>query len=66
MAFFQNCDGVGRREVLRAGVFGATGLTLASYSQLAAASAVKNPSPAAGAAPTSKSERPVRRKGRQF
>ncbi len=40
MAFFQNCDGVGRREVLKAGAFGATGLTMASYSQLAAASVV--------------------------
>jgi uncharacterized protein (DUF1501 family) len=40
MAFFKNCDGVGRREVLRAGVFGTTGLTMASFAQLAAASGV--------------------------
>jgi hypothetical protein len=40
MAFFKNCDGIGRREVLRAGVFGATGLTMASYAQMAAASGV--------------------------
>ena len=40
MAFFKNCDGTTRRDFLRAGVFGTTGLTLASYSQLSAASHV--------------------------
>jgi len=40
MAIFKNCDGTTRRDFLRAGVFGTTGLTLASYSQLAAASHV--------------------------
>jgi hypothetical protein len=38
MAFFRTCDGIGRRDVLKAGVLGGTGLTLASYAQLAAAS----------------------------
>lgn len=38
MAFFRTCDGVGRRDFLKAGVVGGTGLTLASYAQLAAAS----------------------------
>ncbi|MFM8724598.1 MAG: DUF1501 domain-containing protein, partial [Planctomycetaceae bacterium] len=40
MAIFKNCDGTTRRDFLRAGVFGTTGLTLASYSRLAAASHV--------------------------
>ena len=43
MAFYRTCDGVGRRDVLKAGVFGGTGLTLASYAQMAAASNL-NPS----------------------
>lgn len=34
MAFFQTCDGVGRRDFLRAGVAGGAGLTLASYMQM--------------------------------
>ncbi len=38
MAFFRTCDGVGRRDVLKAGVLGGTGLTLASYAQMAAGS----------------------------
>jgi hypothetical protein len=38
MAFFRTCDGIGRRDVLKAGVLGGTGLTLASYAQMAAAS----------------------------
>ncbi|HQX53949.1 MAG TPA: DUF1501 domain-containing protein [Planctomycetaceae bacterium] len=38
MAFFRTCDGVGRRDFLKAGAVGGTGLTLASYAQLAAAS----------------------------
>ncbi len=38
MAFYRTCDGVGRRDVLKAGVLGGTGLTLASYAQMAAAS----------------------------
>ena len=38
MAFFRTCDGVGRRDFLKAGVVGGTGLSLASYAQLAAAS----------------------------
>ena len=40
MAFFRTCDGVGRRDFLRAGVVGGTGLTLASYAQLASANHV--------------------------
>lgn len=43
MAFYRTCDGVGRRDVLKAGVLGGTGLTLASYAQMAAASNL-NPS----------------------
>ena len=38
MAFFRTCDGIGRRDVLKAGVLGGTGLTLASYAQMASAS----------------------------
>lgn len=34
MAFFQTCDGVGRRDFLRAGVAGGAGLTLANYMQM--------------------------------
>ncbi len=37
MAFFQNCEGTGRRDILRAGVVGAAGLSLANYIQLAQA-----------------------------
>ena len=35
MAFFRPCDGVGRRDFLRAGVAGGAGLSLASYMQMA-------------------------------
>ncbi len=49
MAFFQTCDGVGRRDFLKAGVAGGGGLTLASYAQLAAAESV-NPNAKAKAA----------------
>ncbi|MEO1982702.1 MAG: DUF1501 domain-containing protein, partial [Fuerstiella sp.] len=35
MAFFRTCDGVGRRDFLRAGVAGGAGLSLASYMQMA-------------------------------
>ncbi len=41
MAFSKTCDGVTRRDALKVGVFGATGLTLANYLQLAEAGAVK-------------------------
>ncbi|MCA9047847.1 MAG: DUF1501 domain-containing protein, partial [Planctomycetaceae bacterium] len=37
MAFFRTCDGVGRRDFLRAGVVGGAGLNLASYMQMAQA-----------------------------
>ncbi|MFY9254256.1 MAG: DUF1501 domain-containing protein [Fuerstiella sp.] len=37
MAFFRTCDGVGRRDFLRAGVAGGAGLTLANYMQMASA-----------------------------
>ena len=40
MAFFRTCDGVGRRDFLKAGVVGGTGLSLASYAQLASANHV--------------------------
>lgn len=40
MAFFRTCDGVGRRDFLKAGVIGGTGLSLASYSQMVTANAV--------------------------
>ena len=43
MAFYRTCDGVVRRDVLKAGVLVGTGLTLASYAQMAAASNL-NPS----------------------
>ncbi|GAB5440738.1 MAG: DUF1501 domain-containing protein [Fuerstiella sp.] len=42
MAFFRTCDGVGRRDFLRAGAAGGAGLTLASYLQMAQAN-VLNP-----------------------
>lgn len=35
MAFSRTCDGVGRRDFLRAGVAGGAGLTLANYMQMA-------------------------------
>lgn len=41
MAIFHNCDGVRRREVLRVGALGATGLTLSQYLRLSAASEVE-------------------------
>ena len=34
MAFFRTCDGIGRRDFLRAGAAGGAGLTLANYLQL--------------------------------
>lgn len=37
MAIHKTCDGVRRRDVLKVGVLGATGLTLANYLRLAAA-----------------------------
>lgn len=37
MAFFRTCDGVGRRDFLKAGVVSGTGLSLASYAQMASA-----------------------------
>ena len=40
MAIHQTCDGVVRRDFLKAGVIGATGLTLARYLELSAAGAV--------------------------
>lgn len=40
MAFNRTCDGVGRRDFLKAGVVGASGLTLASYSQMVSAGGV--------------------------
>ena len=49
MAFFRTCDGIGRRDVLKAGVVGGTGLTLASFAQLTSASHV-NPNAKAKAA----------------
>jgi hypothetical protein len=41
MATFLNCDGVRRRDFLRIGLAGGTGLSLASYLRLAAAGEVK-------------------------
>lgn len=41
MAFFRTCDGMGRRDFLRAGVAGGAGLTLANYMQLAAAGTLR-------------------------
>ena len=35
MAFFRTCDGIGRRDFVRAGVAGGAGLTLANYMQMA-------------------------------
>lgn len=40
MALHFTCDGLGRRDFLKVGAIGATGLTLASYLQLAAAGEV--------------------------
>ena len=37
MAFFRTCDGIGRRDFLRAGAAGGAGLTLANYLQMASA-----------------------------
>jgi hypothetical protein len=42
MAIHQTCDGVVRRDFLKAGVIGATGLTLARYLELSALGAVSN------------------------
>lgn len=41
MATHQTCDGVQRRDFLKAGVIGATGLNLASYLRIAAAGGVQ-------------------------
>ncbi len=40
MASFRNCDGMVRRDALKAGVLGFTGLSMAGYSQLQAANGV--------------------------
>ncbi len=40
MAFHRTCDGVGRRDFLKVGAVGATGLTLSGYMRLAAAGEV--------------------------
>lgn len=42
MPFNQTCDGVGRRDFLRAGAAGGAGLTLANYLQMADAGAVRD------------------------
>ncbi len=41
MAFSRTCDGVGRRDFLRAGVAGGAGLTLANYMQMAQADQIQ-------------------------
>ncbi len=40
MAFNRTCDGIGRRDILRIGAIGATGLTLSNYLRLTAAQEV--------------------------
>jgi len=42
MAIHQTCDGVRRRDFLKAGVLGSTGLSLAAYLELSARGAVKS------------------------
>lgn len=42
MVLHRTCDGVGRRDFLRAGAAGAAGLTLASYLQMAQAGALRS------------------------
>ena len=37
MAFHRTCDGIGRRDFLKVGAIGATGLTLSNYLRLAEA-----------------------------
>lgn len=46
MAIHKTCDGVRRRDFLRAGALGLSGLTLANYLQLAEAGEVRNDAPA--------------------
>ncbi len=41
MAFFRTCDGVGRRDFLRAGAAGGAGLTLANYLQMTHADQIR-------------------------
>lgn len=41
MAFFRTCDGIGRRDFLRAGAAGGAGLTLANYLQLSQAGSLR-------------------------
>ncbi|MCO6459117.1 MAG: DUF1501 domain-containing protein [Pirellulaceae bacterium] len=48
MAFHKTCDGVRRRDVLKIGVLGATGLTLANYLRLAEAGEVRSGQAKAG------------------
>jgi Protein of unknown function (DUF1501) len=40
MAYNRTCDGIGRRDILKIGAIGATGLTLSNYLRLAAAQEV--------------------------
>jgi hypothetical protein len=49
MAIHQTCDGVRRRDFLKAGALGTAGLSLASYLELAARGAVKSTGQAANA-----------------
>ena len=42
MAVHKTCDGMRRRDVLKVGVLGATGISLAQYLQLAEAGEVKS------------------------
>lgn len=42
MAWHRTCDGVGRRDFLKAGALGGTALTLSSYLQMAAAGQVRD------------------------
>lgn len=41
MAFFRTCDGIGRRDFLRAGAAGGAGLTLASFMQMSQAGTLR-------------------------
>ena len=49
MAIHQTCDGMKRRDFLKAGALGAGGLTLSSYLQLAEAGQVRDDAPAKAA-----------------
>jgi len=49
MSIHKTCDGIQRRDFLRAGVFGAAGLSLANYLQLAEAGEIKSESGAKSA-----------------